>query len=128
MNTRIKLVRTELALSQEDFAKQLNISRNFIWMIEKGEREPSDRTILDICRTFHVSEDWLRTGEGEMFQARTRETEIAEITAELFKAEDTNIRYQLMRLIHQVDDDELEAIFKAAEAWVDGVREAGEIE
>lgn len=121
MNTRIKQIRNELALSQEDFAKQLNISRNFIWMIEKGEREPSDRTILDICRIFHINEDWLRTGVGDMFSAPTRETEIAEITARLFRAEDVDLRYNLIRLVNLVDDDELEALFNAAKKWVDSV-------
>ena len=31
-----------------------------------GAREPSDRTIADICREFRIREEWLRTGEGEM--------------------------------------------------------------
>lgn len=121
MNTRIKNLRTELGLSQEDFAKQLNISRNFIWMIEKGEREPSDRTVLDICRIFHVNEEWLRTGNGEMFQNKSRETEIAEMTAAMFKADDSDKRYQLMRLLNSISDDELETFFAAAKRWVDSV-------
>lgn len=121
MNTRIKNLRTELGLSQEDFAKQLNISRNFIWMIEKGEREPSDRTVLDICRIFHVNEDWLRTGNGEMFQNKSRETEIAEMTAAMFKADESDKRYQLMRLLNSISDDELETFFAAAKRWVDSV-------
>ncbi|MBP5597923.1 MAG: helix-turn-helix transcriptional regulator [Pseudobutyrivibrio sp.] len=121
MNTRIKNLRTELGLSQEDFAKQLNISRNFIWMIEKGEREPSDRTVLDICRIFHVNEDWLRTGMGEMFQNKSRETEIAEMTAAMFKADESDKRYQLMRLLNSISDDELETFFAAAKRWVDSV-------
>lgn len=121
MNTRIKNLRTELGLSQEDFAKQLNISRNFIWMIEKGEREPSDRTVLDICRIFHVNEGWLRTGNGEMFQNKSRETEIAEMTAAMFKADESDKRYQLMRLLNSISDDELETFFAAAKRWVDSV-------
>lgn len=67
MNARISSVRKSLGLTQEKFADRIGLTRNFVWMIEKGDRVPSDRTISDICREFNVSETWLRTGEGEMF-------------------------------------------------------------
>lgn len=72
MNERIALVRKSLGLTQEKFAEQVGLSRNFMWMIESGTRVPSDRTISDICREFNVNETWLRTGEGEMFNQITR--------------------------------------------------------
>lgn len=34
--------------------------------MEGGKRNPSNRTINDICKVFNVSEEWLRTGEGSM--------------------------------------------------------------
>lgn len=67
MNTRIKEIREARGLSQADFAEMLNLKRNSISLIEVGKRNPSDRTIIDICNTFNVSEEWLRTGVGEMF-------------------------------------------------------------
>lgn len=67
MHTRIKELRKILKLTQPEFAQKLNLSGNFIFLIEKGERKPSDRTIADICRIFNVNENWLRTGEGEKF-------------------------------------------------------------
>ncbi len=67
MNRRIKDLRETLKLSQSGFANMLNLKRNSISLIEVGKRNPSDRTILDICQKFNVSENWLRTGTGEMF-------------------------------------------------------------
>lgn len=68
MNTRIKLLREKhLKLSQTEFAEILNLKRNSISLIEVGKRNPSDRTILDICQKFNVSETWIRTGNGEIF-------------------------------------------------------------
>ena len=32
-----------------------------------GRAVPSNSTIQNICKTFNVNEQWLRTGEGEMF-------------------------------------------------------------
>lgn len=67
MNERIKYLRKDvLKLSQKDFAEQLNLSENFVWMVEKGNRIPSDRTISDICRIFNVNPDWLRNGVEPM--------------------------------------------------------------
>lgn len=67
MNERIMNIRKSLKLTQEEFAETLGLTRNFIWKLEKGERIPSERTIADICRTFHISLEWLKTGNGEMF-------------------------------------------------------------
>ena len=123
---QIKLLRKKLGLSQDEFATQLGLSRNFVWMLEKGEREPSERTINDICRIFNVNPAWLRTGEGEMYLAPTREDEIAEMTARMFKAEDSDYRFQLERILNTVDDEQMEALFNIANNWVEEVKKARE--
>ena len=87
MNTRIKLLRKKLELTQTEFAQKIGLSQNYVWMIERGDRCPSDRTIADICREFDVSEDWLRTGEGEMFIQLTPDEERLKFLAELVKGE-----------------------------------------
>lgn len=85
MNERIKTVRAFLNLSQSEFGKRLGLSQNYIWMIEKGQRDPSDRTVSDICREFGVSEQWLRQGVGEMLVPRTRSEELAEFFASVLR-------------------------------------------
>lgn len=67
MNERIKSLRKSLNMTQEQFSKKLNLTRNYIALMETGDRIPSDRTISDICREYNVSEEWLRTGKGDMF-------------------------------------------------------------
>lgn len=76
MNERIKELRKKLKISQKVMAEKLNLSENYIFLMERGDRQPSDRTILDICREFNVNEQWLRTGEGEMEIKRTRNEEL----------------------------------------------------
>ncbi len=68
MNTRIQAVRKSFKMTQDEFAEKIGLSKNFVWMIEKGDRIPSERTIKDICREFKVNYDWLVNGTGEMFQ------------------------------------------------------------
>lgn len=101
MNNRIRDVRKTLSMTQDQFASALNLSKNFVWMIEKGEREPSDRTIKDICREYKVNETWLLTGNGEMFDPLTEEQEIAQILASVVKDDDFFLR-ELIKMVHNL--------------------------
>ena len=67
MIKRIIQIREYYELSQEKFASRLGLSRNFINQVENGKKNLSDRSISDICREFNINEEWLRTGEGDMF-------------------------------------------------------------
>ena len=60
-----------LKMTQEDFASKINVSRSNLGNMEISRISATDRVISDICNSFSVSEEWLRTGEGEM----QRETE-----------------------------------------------------
>lgn len=68
MKDRIKELRKILAITQQEFADRIDISRNFVAQIEMGNKIPSERTVKDICREFKVNFDWLKDGTGEMFQ------------------------------------------------------------
>lgn len=87
MNERIKYVRAERGLTQEQFANKIGLTRNYVARIEIGERTPSDRTILDICEKFGVSEKWLRTGIGEPFNPISKSDEIAAFIGKLVKSQ-----------------------------------------
>lgn len=67
MQNRIKLLRKKLGLTQQEFADKINLKRVTITAYEVGNQKLTDRPIADIVKTFGVSEQWLRTGEGEMF-------------------------------------------------------------
>lgn len=81
MNERIKELRIALRLTQEDFGKAIGVQRAAVNKWEKGINGVADSMILSICREFGVSEQWLRTGEGEMFE-QTRETVLDRLAAE----------------------------------------------
>ena len=67
LNERLKIIRLKLKLTQDDFAKKINVTRSAISNYEKGTRNIMNRVIADICREFNVNEEWLRHGTGEMF-------------------------------------------------------------
>lgn len=63
---RLRLAIKESGLRQKDFAANSGISAGYLTDILKGRTEPSDRVIRDICLGNTLSENWLKTGEGEM--------------------------------------------------------------
>ena len=64
---RIRKIRRDLDLTQQEFADRIGIKRNTIANYETGRNEPTDPVVSLICREFGVSEEWLRNGTGEMF-------------------------------------------------------------
>lgn len=69
MNERMKELRKALGLTQQEFADKIGIVRGNIATYETGKSKPGDAVVSLICREFSVNEDWLRTGNGEMFKA-----------------------------------------------------------
>lgn len=110
MNERIRSVRTAAGLTQPEFAEKLGLTKNFISLIENGQREPSDRTVRDICRVFGVNEAWLRTGEGEMHTPKTRSEELAEIFADVQISDDARAR--LVKAFAALPDEAYPQLYK----------------
>lgn len=80
MNNRIREVREHFKLTQTEFGERLGVSRDVIGNIEYNRlKNPKQKEpiIKLICSTFGVNEIWLRSGEGEMFQAMTEDEELA---------------------------------------------------
>lgn len=83
---RIKKLRKTLDLTQQDFSERIGIKRNTIAKYETNRGEPIDAVISLICREYNVSEEWLRTGAGEMFN-QTEATAAARLCEELHATE-----------------------------------------
>ena len=115
MNERIALVRKSLGLTQEKFAEQVGLSRNFMWMIESGTRVPSDRTISDICREFNVNETWLRTGEGEMFNQITRSEKITAFLTDSTADEGDDFKRRFVEMLAELEPEDWKLLERMAE-------------
>lgn len=101
---RIKRVRMHFNQTQADFGEKIKLSQNYVWMIEQGKRNPSDRTISDICREFGVNEIWLRHGGDEpMFKERTRKEEISAYMGKLLGGQRTELEEELIKFMAETD-------------------------
>lgn len=106
MKDRIKNLRKNfLKITQEEFAEQLSLSRNFIAQIECGAKIPSDRTISDICRIFDVDEVWLRTGEGDMLVQRSQDEKLAAFFGEVNLTDEGDFRKRFLSALSELDPD-----------------------
>lgn len=106
INDRIKLIRESVRLSQSEFAEKLNLKRNSISLMEGGKRNPSNRTINDICKVFNVSEEWLRTGEGSMIS-----NDVSSTMQQLKKEYDLNsFDYELIAQYLQLTTDQRKTV------------------
>jgi len=114
MNTRIALIRKHNGLSQQVFADKIGLTKNFVSLLETGNRVPSDRTISDICREFRVNETWLRTGEGEMLQPVNRDAEIAAFMGDVMRGENEDFRRRLVAALSKLSVEEWELLEKVA--------------
>lgn len=89
MNERLRLLRKKLELNQEEFGKRIGIGKTSVSKLESGENNPSEQTVILICREFNVNEEWLRTGSGEMFDQLTDQQKVMKYAGLLLKDTDS---------------------------------------
>ena len=79
---RLRQLRIETDLTQQELAKNLNVSQQIIGLWERGERKPKIEAITNIAEYFNVSPKYL------IGETNNREIETIELEAEdkLFKA------------------------------------------
>ena len=120
---RIKELRKAKGLTQFEFADKLKVSRSNIASYETGKNELSSAVISLICRTFSVSETWLRTGEGEMFSDTAREEEIAAFMGDVLAAESEDFRKRFISMLSSLSVDEWRLIEEKAKELVEKEQE-----
>lgn len=109
MKNRIKMLRSELGLTQQAFAEKLGTSRNNIAGYETGTRIPSDAVVSLICNKFNVSEKWLRTGEGEPFVEKSKREQIIGYLNMLSDVSE-NVRNRFADALDAMDEDDWKVI------------------
>lgn len=118
MKDRIKKIRKELDLTQQEFADRIGIARGNIAAYEVGKNAPSDSVISLICREFSVNENWLRTGEGDMFMELSRDEQIEEFIGNLLQGEEDSFKRRLISGLAALDENG----WKVLEDFLDSIQ------
>lgn len=112
VNDRIRQVRRSetVNLTLEKFGERLGVTRAAISNVESGRRQPTNQLITAICREFNVNETWLRTGEGDMFNAQTPEDELAFQLGRILGNGNPSFKKRMIAALAALNDDEWAAI------------------
>lgn len=115
MKERLKQLRKTLDLTQQEFADKLKVPRNTIGGYEVGKSNPSDAAVNNICNIFNVNEEWLRTGNGEMFIELTRDEQIEHFVGDALKSEDDSFKKKFISMLAALDESDWEVLQKMVE-------------
>lgn len=110
MNQRIKKLRLELGLSQDEFAAKLGFTRGVIANIELNRTEPKPKFLELMCRIFNVDEYWLRTGEGEMFVKVSEDEELAAYVGHVLGGRDSDLQRSIISFMSKLPPETWEVI------------------
>ena len=120
LNERIKEIRKYYNLTQQEFADKIKVKRNTVATYEMGRSIPSDAAIALICQVFHISEFWLRTGNGEMLLPITKDEKISEMLSDIQSLDDKNFKHRLISALSNLDDAGWNALEKLIDSISDG--------
>ncbi len=118
-NKRIKEVRKTLGLTLEKFGERIGMKSNSLSQVENGINAVSSQLRTSVCREFHIREEWLRTGEGEMFEERTPDQAIVDFAADLVNVDDDAFKKRLISALARMDDQTWEAFEKWINAFLE---------
>lgn len=113
MNERIKELRKSLGLTQLEFGEQVGVKANTIGNYEIGLRTPSDAVIRAICREFNVNENWLRTGDGEMFNQQ--DEKLTAFVGSLVADDSEPFKRRMVELLADLTPEEWKLLERMAE-------------
>lgn len=99
MKERLKALRKELHLTQQEFADKIGIQRSTYAKYEIGASSPIDVVVTLICKTCNVNEEWLRNGSGEMFIQRDPFDEVYKMVNEMLWDESSDLKRRLVTAI-----------------------------
>lgn len=121
LHERIRDVRKSLKpkTSQSVFAEMLGTSRDTIANYEGGRVVPTDTFIQLLCTKFNVSNEWLRTGEGDMYV--DSETSLVDsLTKQMNMSAEQR---KLMEIFLTMSDEKRDSVSKAFFDFLDAARQ-----
>lgn len=111
MNERLKKLRKTLDLTQQKLADRIGVKRNTVAQWELGINSLTDQVITSICREFNVNENWLRTGNGDMFNSMSDDEELDLYIGRISGGTD-EFKKKLIKSLCKLSDDEWDVLKK----------------
>ena len=122
INKQIAALIHAKGMNKSQFAESINVSPQFISAVCAGTKQPSDRTIADICRVYNVNEDWLRDGTGEPFMQLSREETIAAYVGSITGGNITDVEESIIKFMAETPVDEWESIARNLRMFAEKIK------
>ncbi len=127
MHERLKKLRKELDLTQQEFADRIGMKRNTIANYESKRNKPSTAVISLICREFSVNEDWLRYGtdrSDNMFLPGNCENENTKTVKNLLNGENDTFKHRFITMLSRLSASDWERLELEARRLLEPAKEA----
>ena len=117
MGERIRKLRKSLGLTLAEFGAKIGITASSMSTIESGKSNPSEQTLLSICRVFDVNDYWLRNGgdDKDMFVRKTQEEELSAFFGSVIKSGTDDSRRRLITALSKLGPEEWKALNEIAD-------------
>lgn len=115
MKTRLKQLRKNLGMTQVEFAERIDLNRSGYANIELGHVNLTERNLKKICKEFNINENWLQTGEGEMFKSMEEDKELLNFVINILADKNEFIRktFSTLARLEKSDWDVIEKIINS---------------
>lgn len=111
MNERIKYLRkTLLHLSMEAFGDKIHISKAAVSRAEAGLNGISNQTVDLICREYGVNEEWLRTGNGDVFIKKSPAEELNALADKVMTDTPESFRRRFVAMLAKLTDEQWQVL------------------
>lgn len=125
---RVRQVFDSSQKTQTEIGEKINKTPQYVWkLLNDDNANPSKSVINDICREFNINEDWIRTGEGEMFELLTEQQKLMRYTGLLLKNKDSAVATAIQTLIvtyEQLDDVSKATLENIALQYIDNLKKS----
>lgn len=115
MKNRIRTIRKNAGMTQQQFAERLGISRNTVATYETSSRISIDAVIVSICREFGVREEWLRTGQGDIYKELTPDLELSKWFGQILMEEESSFKRRFLLALTTLKEGEWTALERLSE-------------
>lgn len=133
INDRFCKLRKTCKKNQEEWGLILGITRPGVSDIESGRRNVTEKHIRLLCVEpidgKFVNEDWLRTGDGDMFKELPEEDEVAAIVSDLLENGAENPFYgiilEIMHTYKELSPKSQEVLLDASSKLIENLKKKG---
>lgn len=109
MNTegeRIKYIRKDiLHLTLDKFGERFGVKKSILSSIENGNAVVTDQMRKSICIAYGISEEWLRSGTGDIYAAQDRKEKLTAWVNNVLSGSPDSFRCRFIALLSELPDE-----------------------